>query len=109
MFGNMYGFKEIDPAQLAQLRLRQPIRLIDVRTDAEFAAGHIEGAVHLPLHLLPFKADELAGGGTVVFYCRSGARSAQAAAFMASRGVGEVYNLVGGIMAWAQAGQALAA
>lgn len=109
MFGNMYGFKEIDPAQLAGLRSRQPIKLIDVRTDAEFAAGHIEGAVHLPLHMLPFKADILAGEGPLVFYCRSGARSAQAAAFMASRGMSEVYNLAGGIMAWAQAGQALAA
>ena len=109
MFGNMYGFKEIDPAQLAELRLRQSIKLIDVRTDAEFAAGHIEGATHLPLHILPFKADSLLGAEPVVFYCRSGARSAQAAAFMASRGMSDVYNLVGGIMAWAQAGQALAA
>lgn len=109
MFGNMYGFKEIDAAQLAELRLRGPLKLIDVRTDAEFAAGRIAGAVHLPLHLLPFKAEDLAGEEPVVFYCRSGARSAQAAAFMASRGMKEVYNLVGGVMGWAQAGQALAA
>ena len=109
MFGNLYGFKEIDPAQLAELRSRQPIKLIDVRTDAEFAAGHIDGATHLPLHMLPFSADALAGPEPLVFYCRSGARSAQAAAFMASRGAGEVYNLAGGIMAWAQAGRALAA
>jgi rhodanese-related sulfurtransferase len=43
----------------------------------------------------------------VVIYCRSGARSAQACAFMASKGYGNMHNLAGGIMAWARSGNAL--
>ncbi|MFP5382365.1 MAG: rhodanese-like domain-containing protein [Gammaproteobacteria bacterium] len=39
--------------------------------------------------------------------CRSGARSAQACAFMASKGYGNMHNLSGGIMAWARSGNAL--
>jgi len=43
----------------------------------------------------------------VVIYCRSGARSAQACAFMASKGYGNMHNLAGGIMAWARSGNTL--
>jgi rhodanese-related sulfurtransferase len=110
MFGsNMFGIKEIDVAGLhALLSEKKNFVLVDVRSDNEVAYGVIEGAVHLPLHLLPIKADELDKDAHTIFYCRSGARSAQACAFMAAKGYGNVYNLQGGIMAWAQSGLALA-
>lgn len=110
MFGsNMYGFKEIDVAGLhALLSEKKNIALVDVRSDNEVAYGVIDGAQHLPLHLLPIKADELDKDVHTIFYCRSGARSAQACAFMAAKGYGNVYNLRGGIMAWVQSGLALA-
>jgi rhodanese-related sulfurtransferase len=46
---------------------------------------------------------------TTVFYCQMGGRSAQAAGFAAANGFDHVYNLQGGIMAWAQAGLPIAA
>lgn len=110
MFGsNMYGIKEIDVAGLRSLLSeKKKIVLVDVRSDNEVAYGIIEGAQHLPLHLLPIKADELDKDTHTIFYCRSGARSAQACAFMAAKGHNNVYNLQGGIIAWVQAGLALA-
>lgn len=110
MFGsNMYGFKEIDVAGLhSLLSQKKIIALVDVRSDNEVAYGVIEGAQHLPLHLLPIKADELDKDVHTIFYCRSGARSAQACAFMAAKGYRNVYNLQGGILAWVQSGLGLA-
>ena len=106
----MFGFNEVDVATLEQWQAGgESFRLIDVRTPAEIARGGIEGAEPMPLHLIPLKLDELTGGtGKIVFYCQSGARSAQACAFLAQHGVSEVYNLQGGIMAWARSGRPLA-
>lgn len=110
MFGmNMYGFKEIDAEGLnALLSNEKKITLVDVRSENEVLYGVIEGAQHLPLHLLPIKADELDKNAHTVFYCRSGARSAQACAFLAAKGYGNLYNLRGGIIGWTQSGQTLA-
>ncbi len=82
--------------------------LVDVRSDAEVSQGAIPGAAHLPLHLLPMHINQLPQDKKVVFYCRSGARSAQACAFAANQGADNVYNLRGGIMAWVRGGQAVA-
>lgn len=100
--------KEIDISELQTLRSKGSVRLVDVRTDAEVARGRIEGAQHIPLHLLPVKAHELEEGQTTVFYCQTGGRSAQACMYLAAKGRGNVYNLRGGIMAWMRAGQGLA-
>lgn len=105
MFG-LSGFKEVDPGYVAELAAKGA-HLIDVRTEAEFAQGVIDGAMHIPLHLLPLRADDIPQDKPVVIYCRSGARSAQACAFMASRGYDNMHNLAGGIMAWARSGNAL--
>jgi rhodanese-related sulfurtransferase len=104
----MFGIKEIDPYGLDALRAAGPVHVIDVRTEAEVAAGFIDGAVHLPLHLLPLKLDELETGVPMVFYCRSGARSGQACAYLAARGFTNAFNLRGGIIAWMQSGKSLA-
>jgi rhodanese-related sulfurtransferase len=105
----MFGIKEIDAAGLhSLLSEKKNLVLLDVRGDNEVAYGVIEGARHMPLHLLPIKADELDKDVHTIFYCRSGARSAQACAFMAAKGHDNVYNLRGGIMAWMQSGQVLA-
>lgn len=108
MFG-MYGFKEVDASGLQQMQGANEIEVIDVRTEVEYAQGTIQGARHLPLHMLPLVADQIDNAKPVVFICRSGARSAQACAFLVSKGHENVFNLRGGIMSWAQAGLALAA
>jgi len=100
----MANFREINVAELQAMLTRGNIHLVDVRTDAEIARGIIRGADKLPLHLLPLRLNEFDPAAPTVFYCRVGARSAQAAAFATAQGFTEVYNLRGGIMAWAQAG-----
>jgi len=104
----MFGIREIDANQLEQA-MKTGVKLIDVRTEAEYAQAKIEGSTHIPLHMLPLKVQELRNGEPVVFYCRSGARSAQACAWLMSQGIENVYNLAGGIMGWARDGKALTA
>lgn len=103
----MFGFKELDVQGLEQLREGGGCVLVDVRTDAEVSRGGIAGAVHIPLHLLPVKMTELPTDLPIVFYCQSGGRSAQACAFVASKGLGTVYNLQGGIIGWMRSGRPL--
>lgn len=104
----MHTIKEVDVQGLLAMQNEGKCLLLDVRTDSEVAQGMIRGAQHLPLHLIPIKADDLEKEIPVVIYCRSGARSAQACAFLAARGYQNVFNLRGGIMAWAQFGLEIA-
>ncbi len=67
--------------------------LLDVRTPAEFAAGHLDGAVNVPVDQLERRAGELDRGRPVVVYCRSGARSAAATRTLRSLGFGAVEDL----------------
>ncbi|MDO8207734.1 MAG: rhodanese-like domain-containing protein [Gallionella sp.] len=104
----MNGFKNITVAELLAMLPQDGLKLIDVRTDAEIAHGKIPQGDALPLHLLPLRLSELSKSAPTVFYCQMGGRSAQAAAFAAGNGFVDVYNLQGGITAWAHAGQPVA-
>lgn len=76
--------------------------VVDVREDVEFASEHIEGAEHVPLaRLEPDELKQRHGTTRVVFQCRSGGRSAKAAA----RFGGPSYQLAGGIQAWTDSGR----
>lgn len=106
----MFNIKEIEIFDV-QRRLEgspQPVKLIDVRSPMEVAGGVIPGATNIPLHLLPMSLDKIPEDSEVVFYCRTGARSAQACAYLTSLGKSNVYNMRGGIMAWLQGGLAVA-
>lgn len=105
----MSNMKNINVADLQAMQKRGGMLLVDVRTDAEVSRGKIPGGISLPLHLLPLRLSELDKTVPTVFYCQMGGRSAQAAAFAASNGFADVYNLQGGITAWAQAGLPVAA
>lgn len=97
-------FKEIDAVELHAQLAKEKTLLVDVRNDDEVARGMIEGAIHIPLHLIPVRADELEGDVPLVFYCHAGMRSAQACAFMANKGRANISNLRGGVIAWGNAG-----
>jgi len=101
---NMNGFKNITVAELQAMMEQGGLRLVDVRTDAEISRGKIPQGDPLPLHLLPLRLGGMDKNSATVFYCQMGGRSAQAAAFAAANGFTDVYNLQGGISAWAQAG-----
>lgn len=102
----MSSFKEVDPTYVAQAA-SNGAHLIDVRTEAEVAQGMIDGAVHIPLHLLPLRAADIPQDKPVVIYCRTGARSSQACAFMAAQGFDNMHNLSGGLQSWARSGHSL--
>lgn len=104
----MTPVNHVDIAQLEQLRKEGPITLVDVRTDAEVARGIIAGAKHIPLNLLPGRYAELDAQAVTVVYCASGARSAQACAWLADKGFAKIHNLQGGVSAWARSGLSLA-
>jgi len=74
--------------------------LVDVRTPEEFAAGHIKGALNIPLGELPQRASELGRKSTpIVLYCRSGARSGRALELLKQRGFRQAQNL-GAMSRW---------
>lgn len=98
----MQPIKEIEAHELAEwLQSEQQLRVIDVREMREIHAGTIEGAIPLPLATLPVRLDEFENEEKLVLVCRSGARSAHACGFMQQQGFNNVYNLRGGILAWA--------
>ncbi|TQL66205.1 rhodanese-related sulfurtransferase [Nocardioides albertanoniae] len=80
-----------------------PVAVLDVREDDEWAAGHIEGAIHIPLQELPARLGDLPEGQTLVV-CKVGGRSANAVGYLAQQGF-EVVNLAGGMVDWAGAGR----
>ena len=93
--------QELSPEQVAEF---DDLQLVDVRTDAEYAASHLAGARHVPLDQIPSVAAELDAERPLVFYCRVGERSALAAE--AFRGAGfDAYSLAGGLVAWAGEGR----
>lgn len=106
----MYGIQEIDSQTLARQLVTDPghYRLVDVRGPAEWPQGIIEGAELLPLHLLPLQAEQWRDVRPILFYCRSGARSAQACAWMMGQGHARVINLRGGLLDWSRQGLPLA-
>lgn len=96
---------EIEVTELAKLKeVGESIRVIDIRQPAELNSGVIPGAEALPMHTIPLRMDELNREEKLVMVCRSGARSAQACMFLQQQGYDKVYNLRGGMMAWAGSG-----
>jgi rhodanese-related sulfurtransferase len=100
----MSTYQDIESKALFEMMAHQPLLLVDVRNDDEVARGIIPNAVHIPLAMLPVQYESLTKIETIVFYCHSGIRSAHAAAFLSSKGCKQVFNLAGGILAWAKAG-----
>jgi len=82
------------------------IVLLDVRTPAEFAAGHIAGATNVDFESGTFESDiqQLDKSKSYAVYCRSGNRSGQATALMAKDGFKTIFNLDGGLINWQSAG-----
>jgi hydroxyacylglutathione hydrolase len=95
---------EITPAELSQRLHSVDAVVIDVRSAAEWAAGHLPGALHIPLGYLVDRMDSLPPSKTLITQCQSGARSAIAASLLEQHGFDRVVNLAGGIAQWRNAG-----
>ncbi len=77
--------------------------IIDVRQPDEYDEAHVPGVQLIPLAEVPDRLDELPEARPLYLICRSGARSARAGEFLAEQGY-EVVNVVGGTLAWIDAG-----
>lgn len=78
---------------LKKILAEKSVTIVDVREPFEYAMGHVEGAINIPLSTIFQHVDEFRRmSKPVVVYCRSGNRSAQAEAFLRAQGIEEVYN-----------------
>lgn len=91
--------EDIGPAQLRTLQ-QQGARVVDVRSPGEFAIGHIPGAENVPVEQITQVAASWDRSRAVVVYCATGARSHNAAQWLAANGFRKVYDLKSGIAAW---------
>ena len=98
----LFGIGEVGPAAAVELINREQALVLDVRDDAEFAAGHIVAARHIPLAQLAGRLAELEKwkDKPVIVNCQSGMRSASASALLRGKGYTRVFNLGGGFAAW---------
>lgn len=97
----------IEPRELSHLlREKTELVVVDIRTPAEFAGGHIEGAVNIDFQTEGF-AEAIAAldaGVPTVFHCRSGGRSGQAQSLFESLPFTELYHFAAGSNGWSAAG-----
>lgn len=95
----------IDVAAL-KARLATGARVIDVRSPAEYAGGHVPGAVNIPIEQLDalFSQVTTSPAEPVYFICAVGGRSARAVEIARARGLAAPVNVEGGTMAWVSAG-----
>ncbi len=115
--GSMLGFETLKnkqsskfsatPAQATLLINREDAVVLDIREDAEFDAGHINGARHIPLAHLNTRIEELSRfkDTPVIAYCNTGQRAYAAAKTLEQAGFSKVRLLSGGLKAWEGAGQ----
>ena len=90
------------PGADARALVKDGALLVDVRTPEEYSAGHIDGALNIPVGELGARLSELGDQkGAIVLYCRSGARSAKAKTLLESKGFTSVVNL-GAMSSWPQ-------
>jgi rhodanese-related sulfurtransferase len=101
--------REVGTVAATQLINRQNAVIVDLREPAEFAAGRLPNALHIPLAQLATRGQELAKftGRPIIAYCERGNRSRTAAAALAKLGFTEVFTLHGGLRAWSDAGMPL--
>jgi adenylyltransferase/sulfurtransferase len=97
-FCNPMTSDELSPEQLTE-RLAN-VLLIDVREPEEFAAGHIDGARHLPLGRIPAELESIPRDRDVVLYCAMGGRSGRALEILRGAGFTRAAHLRGGYMGW---------
>ena len=106
MLSRMSGTSSnLGPADAVLLINRENALVLDVREDAEYAAGHITDARHIPLTQLETRVGELSKfkDKPVLVNCQAGMRSAKACGILKKHGFSKVWNLQGGLNAWQQA------
>src|SRR5690606_19976674 len=93
--------RRLAAGELHALIKTKRVAIVDVREPAEFAVAHLPGAVNIPVGQIQARMADLPGAETLVFICRSGARSLTASALAARSGAVNLAHLEGGLLAWA--------
>jgi metal-sulfur cluster biosynthetic enzyme/rhodanese-related sulfurtransferase len=95
-------YRDIQPGEALALLERSPeLVVLDVRTPAEFAAGHIPNARLIPIDELEDRLGELPARDTAMLvHCAAGGRSSAACELLGNRGFTRLYNLAGGMHTW---------
>lgn len=88
----------------AMVDQRSDLFLLDVRTFGEYQQARLDGARLIPIDQFVKRLAEVPKNRPVLVYCAVGSRSAQVVNYLARQGYPEIYNLYGGIYAWAQKG-----
>ncbi|MEZ4921018.1 MAG: rhodanese-like domain-containing protein [Saprospiraceae bacterium] len=98
---------KVNVAQFEQLIAKGNVQLIDVRTPEEYKAGHLKGATNIDFYATDFAArmKKLDANKPVLVYCAVGGRSGSAASKLSGMGFKQIYDLQGGIRAWASQGK----
>lgn len=105
LVGSVRGAKTISATQSVQLINREHALVLDVRDAAEYAAGHIAEAMHIPLSQLEISVEKLMQykEKPLIVQCQSGTRSAKACAILSKHGFTQLYQMEGGLLSWEQA------
>jgi rhodanese-related sulfurtransferase len=97
--GTKTGVTSVDAGRVASLAAAGE-RVIDVRSQGEYEAGHIPGAENVPLDQLQTAMQSWDKTQPLVVYCATGARSAQAVSILQSAGFGTIHHFAEGMVAW---------
>lgn len=102
--GSMERYEEIHADKAKRLMEDDQYYAIDVRNQSEWDSGHIPGAHHIMLGILPDRLESIPKDKNIIVHCQSGARSAIGASLLQSKGFKNVLNLEGGFDAWEKEG-----
>lgn len=91
--------ERIKPAAFQALHQKEGITILDVREVDEFEAGHIQGAVNVPLSTLEEQYNQLEADKRYYVICQGGKRSERACQFLETKGY-DVVNVEGGMNQW---------
>jgi len=112
LHGGMSTWQEADlpTQQLGQISvdalhsIRYDLKILDVRDQGEWDEGHIKGAIHIPYYSLIQRLRELHNTQPLAVICGSGQRSSIACSLLQKHGFTQLFNVVGGMDAWDEAG-----
>lgn len=96
------GVKQLSPMEATRLQNDEDAVFVDVREDAEFKAGHVPGATHIPSTAFDKRLTELEKQRSkpIILYCANGTRATRAAGKLRKNGFESVYTMAGGIGGW---------
>ena len=94
--------KVLGSKEVTLLINREPAMLVDVRSEADFRAGHITNAINIPLDQIEVQINKITSNSkkNIIVYCQKGVRSAQAFRLLNKLGLPKLYTIEGGLDAW---------